>query len=168
MNICHAVPRDLPRIQEIYAIARSFMRSTGNMHQWVNGYPQQEVLLHDIEKGQLYVCRKEDTICGVFMFMLDEEPTYRHIEGGSWPNEKPYGTIHRIASDGSVKGIFTVCHDFVKQRTDEIRIDTHHDNLPMQHVVEKHGFKKCGIIYLENGDPRIAYQWSKEKEHENI
>ena len=27
--------------------------------------------------------------------------------------------------------------------------------------LEKYGFKKCGIIYLANGDPRIAYQMKK-------
>jgi hypothetical protein len=28
----------------------------------------------------------------------------------------------------------------------------------MQHVVEKHGFSRRGIIFLANGDPRIAYE----------
>ena len=28
----------------------------------------------------------------------------------------------------------------------------------MQHLLEKHGFSYCGIIYLANGDPRLAYQ----------
>ena len=28
----------------------------------------------------------------------------------------------------------------------------------MQHVLEKNGFVPCGIIYVEDGSPRIAYQ----------
>ena len=28
-----------------------------------------------------------------------------------------------------------------------------------QHVIEKCGFKRCGIIYVSNGTPRIAYEW---------
>ena len=41
-------------------------------------------------------------------------------------------------------------------------MDTHRDNAVMQHVMEKNGFKKCGIIYLLSGDPRVAYQWHRE------
>ena len=28
----------------------------------------------------------------------------------------------------------------------------------MQHTILKQGFSYCGIIYLESGDPRLAYQ----------
>ena len=28
----------------------------------------------------------------------------------------------------------------------------------MQHNMKKHGFSYCGIIYLANGDERLAYQ----------
>lgn len=41
---------------------------------------------------------------------------------------------------------------------DSIRIDTHRDNKPMQHLLNKNGFRYCGIIYLEDGDERLAYQ----------
>ena len=39
-----------------------------------------------------------------------------------------------------------------------IRIDTHRDNKIMQHNLLKYGFTYCGIIYLANGDERLAYQ----------
>ena len=38
---------------------------------------------------------------------------------------------------------------------DNIRIDTHRDNKPMRHLLEKYGFTYCGIIYLLNGDERL-------------
>ncbi len=38
------------------------------------------------------------------------------------------------------------------------RIDTHNDNKIMQHVIEKNGFIRCGIIYVKDGSPRIAYE----------
>ena len=28
----------------------------------------------------------------------------------------------------------------------------------MRHLLEKNGFKECGIIYVEDGTPRIAFQ----------
>ena len=159
---------DLDAVEKVYAAARAYMRSSGNPTQWVDGYPRRELLESDIEKRQLYVIVENGEIHGVFAFILGADPTYAYIEDGSWPNGRPYGTIHRIASDGAVKGMFTRAFDFCRAQTDEIRIDTHHDNKTMQHVVIKHGFTRCGIIYLKNGDPRIAYQYSKEANHENL
>ena len=34
----------------------------------------------------------------------------------------------------------------------------------MQHVIVRHGFAYCGIIYLSNGDERLAYQLVKAAE----
>jgi RimJ/RimL family protein N-acetyltransferase len=39
-----------------------------------------------------------------------------------------------------------------------LKIDTHRDNIPMQKVLKRNGFSECGIIYIENGDERIAFQ----------
>jgi len=153
---------DLPAIEKVYTAARAYMRVSGNPHQWGDSHPAHTILESDIEKGDLYVCEIDGEIRGSFALLFGEDPTYSYIEDGAWPNEKPYATIHRIASDGKVKGIFTKCFEYALTRADEIRIDTHHDNKTMQHVVLKHGFRRCGIIYLANGDPRIAYQYSKE------
>ena len=35
---------------------------------------------------------------GAFVLMAGEEPTYRVIEEGGWPSEKPYLTMHRMGS----------------------------------------------------------------------
>lgn len=153
---------DLPVIEAIYGEARAYMRRTGNPLQWADGYPHHDLLEADIKAGRLFVVQDEDAIHGVFAFILGDDPTYASIEDGQWPNDRPYGTIHRIASDGQVRGVFTQAFEFAKARTDEIRVDTHFDNKTMQHVILKHGFIRCGIIHLENGDPRIAYQYSKE------
>ena len=101
-------------------------------------------------------------IHGAFAFMPGDDPTYGYIEDGHWLNDRPYGAIHHIAGDGQIRGIFTQAFDFCRAQIGELRIDTHRDNKTMQHVVAKHGFRRCGIIYLENGAPRIAYQYSKE------
>lgn len=39
-----------------------------------------------------------------------------------------------------------------------MRIDTHENNKVMQHLIKKNGFQECGIIYVEDGSPRIAYE----------
>lgn len=158
-----AETKDLDAVEQVYAAARAYMAASGNPHQWGDsGYPHRDLLEEDIEKKRLYVIEENGAVHAVFAFMLGDDPTYAYIEDGQWPNSKPYGTVHRIASDGQIKGMFTKAFDYCRSQIDEIRIDTHHDNKTMQHVVMKHGFVRCGIIYLENGDPRIAYQYAKE------
>lgn len=148
---------DLPGIEKVFEYARSFMRKTGNMHQWSGGYPQKEILEDDIKKDHLFVFENDGSIEGVFVFFLGDDPTYNCIEG-NWISQKPYGVFHRVANGGKLKGMLKQMIDFAESETTHLRIDTHQDNKVMQHVLEKNGFVKCGIIYLENGDPRIAYE----------
>ena len=157
-EIVTAKETDLPRILEIYDIAKAYMRASGNPNQWNGAYPDPETLRTDIEKQRLYVYKKNGNIHGVFMLLLEEEPTYAYIEDGSWREETPYGTIHRLAGDGEVKGLFAKCVAFCEGKVKYLRADTHFDNHTMQHLLEKNGFERRGIIYLKNGDPRIAYQ----------
>ena len=149
---------DLDEILKIYSCAREFMKNTGNPTQWKNGYPSREILEEDIEKSRLYLCEEENILLGVFVFFLGGDPTYSYIEG-AWKDESPYGTIHRIASSGAKKGFFTKAMQFCKTNINHIRIDTHKDNKVMQETLKKHGFSECGIIYLENGEPRLAFEY---------
>ena len=87
------------------------------------------------------------------------EPTYKEIYDGQWLDDSStYAVIHRLASIKSVHGIASLIFEWASIHYDNIRIDTHRDNSPMQHIVEKNGFQYCGIIHLENGDERLAYQ----------
>ncbi len=159
MQIRKAVLSDLDCILEVYRKAREFMVKTGNPHQWSDGHPHRPLLEDDIEKQQLYVCETEGKIHAVFALIKGVDPTYSVIDDGQWPNDEPYGTIHRIASDGTQHGVLKFCTAYAKARYKNVRIDTHHDNKVMQNALAKVGFERCGIIYLANGDPRIAYQW---------
>lgn len=155
-QIRKATQKDLPRIEEIYANARQFMAETGNPHQWGKTTPQTSLLEDDIQKGLLFVLTLEQIIHGVFYFFIGPDPTYGVIEDGQWRSDSPYGTIHRIAGDGS-GGVLAAAVAYGKTKINHIRIDTHHDNKIMQHAVAKQGFQRSGIIHLENGSPRIAY-----------
>ena len=155
-TIRKAQREDLPRIEEIYAYARQFMAETGNPHQWGTTTPQTGQLKEDIAKGLLFVLTHDSCIHGVFYFYIGPDPTYGVIEDGHWRSDTPYGTIHRIAGDGS-GGVLAAAVAFCKTKINHIRIDTHHDNKIMQHAVARQGFRRSGIIYLENGSPRIAY-----------
>ena len=162
MEIRQAVTADLPDIQKVYDAARGFMRAHGNPTQWAGGYPQEELLLQDIEKKQLYVCVEKGQIVGSFAFIPGIDPTYLVIEQGDWHENRPYAAIHKVASNGQVKGVTRACFDFCSARCDYLRMDTHHDNLPMQNAMKKYGFRQCGIIHLADGSPRVAFDYLRK------
>lgn len=160
MTIRPTTKTDIPRLQEVFAVARNFMRQTGNPNQWAETYPSIEQLTADIESGDSYVCVNDDRIVATFLLRGGNDPTYDVIYDGAWTNNNPYATIHRIASSGEVKGIFKQVMDFALTKYDTIRIDTHRDNKVMQSLVERSGFAYCGIIHCWNGDERLAYQYN--------
>ena len=153
-----ARPEDMPALMNIYAAARRFMAATGNPHQWPEGHPSAQMLSADIAAGNLYVEEQDGGAHAAFAFIIGEDPTYGYIEDGAWLSDSPYGTIHRLASDGTAPGFFGRCVAFCHIRMPHLRVDTHRDNRVMQHLAEKEGFTRCGIIYLANGSPRIAYE----------
>lgn len=157
MEIRKTTVEDLPRVMEIFDIAREFMRKSGNPSQWSNNYPAMEQILSDIDRGVSYVMISNGVIVASFVFIVGDEPTYSTIEG-LWLNNEVYGTIHRIASDGSSKGIADKCLYFCKKIIPNIRIDTHKDNSVMLNWISRSGFKKCGIIHVTDGTPRYAFQ----------
>ena len=165
MKIRLTKKQDGPFILDIYAYARSFMIKTGNPGQWIDGYPSQEVLLEDQRGGNSYVCENESgKVVGTFCFKQGVEPNYLKIYNGEWLNDEVYGVIHRLASDGSLKGFADHCIAWCFERCLNLRVDTHVDNRIMRHILEKNGFVKCGMILVENGTPRIAFQKTVKSE----
>lgn len=148
---------DLPRILEIYAYARQFMRNTGNTTQWREGTPAESTLRRDMAAGQLYV-QEDDEVHAVFALILGADPTYANIDG-AWLSDAPYATLHRVASDGTRHGVLNQAVEFAKTQCSYLRIDTHKDNQIMQRAIAKNGFRYCGVILTDDGTPRLAYEW---------
>lgn len=159
MIIRQAKISDIDEILEVFEIAKQIMRANGNHSQWLGGYPSRELLSQDIKTDSLYIVEDEQ-IEAVFALIEGIDPTYIDIEG-SWLDDKPYATLHRVASRGKKKGIFSKILEFSSTINSNLKIDTHKDNVIMQGAVEKAGFKYCGIIYVEDGTPRLAYQKNK-------
>ncbi|MBP5486828.1 MAG: N-acetyltransferase [Bacteroidales bacterium] len=163
-TIRQAVPADLGDIMRVLDAAKGIMRSSGNLNQWINGYPSEEVVLNDMAKGWGHVVEDNGRITAYFAFMESPEPTYAKIFGGEWLDDTlPYHVIHRMGSYPEVHGIFSSIIRWCKSKDPNLRIDTHRDNHIMQHNILKHGFIYCGIIYLESGDERLAYQLQAQK-----
>lgn len=161
LSIRPSYMEDLMTLMPLYGRARDFMVANGNARQWVNGYPSEDLIRSEIEAGHCYVCETSDgRIAGTFCFIIGDDPTYRIIEDGQWCAPGPYGTIHRLASSGLVKGVADACISWCWSRIHNLRADTHEDNIVMQNILSRNGFIRCGVIYTDNGSPRIAYQKS--------
>lgn len=157
MTIRPSTLDDIPSIMSLYAAARAFMRSTGNVEQWVNGYPQQSLIEQDIAQGVHYLCLIGSQPAACFTLIAGHDPTYQVIDG-QWLNDQPYATLHRIASDGRHHGLLHAILQWSFRQCPNLRIDTHAANRPMRHLLAKEAFHPCGIIHVADGTPRIAYQ----------
>lgn len=158
---------DLPELMEVFGKAREIMRASGNMNQWNDGYPSEEIVRNDIDKGVCYIMSYRDKddierIEATMAFIPGPDPTYTNIYDGQWIDSSPYHVIHRIAAAKPGNNAASKLMDWAFTQTDNIRIDTHKDNAIMQHILDKQGFTHCGMIYLANGEPREAYQMSKK------
>lgn len=155
MSIRKSTPNDIDLILSMYDHSRSVMRADGNMTQWV-GYPTHEDVEDDIRRGVSHIIDG----MGTFALVPGIEPTYGYIDHGRWIDEQtPYSTLHRLAALPGKRGIADIAFRYAKSQSDHLRVDTHHDNRPMRHILEKEGFVYCGIIYMPDGSPRDAYEW---------
>ncbi|WP_099469505.1 GNAT family N-acetyltransferase [Konateibacter massiliensis] len=163
MEIRKSTRNDLDTILKLYEQARIFMRENGNPKQWGNHYPEASLIEEDIEKEVSFVCVDGDKIVGTFMYDKGPDKTYLKIDEGEWLNDDAYSVIHRITAATGTRGVASFCLAWGYDQCKNLKIDTHEDNIPMQRLLQKNGFKQCGIIYLENGEERIAFQKAGEK-----
>lgn len=164
MQIRKAIPEDAEEIMGIYRQAQACLKVQG-VNQWQNGYPNPETADADIASGNAFVCIADEETGAVFVLSFEREKTYDRIYGGRWLRPGRYGVIHRIAVADAFKrrGFGSVIFRHAEQAcvsrgVHSIRIDTHRDNVPMQALLKKNGFRYCGIIYLSDGGERLAFE----------
>ena len=150
--------KDLSNVMGIYAEARKFMCANGNPNQWGNNHPTQLTIEDDIRRGTSYLCIHKNAIAAVFYFNVEADPTYSKIDGKWLYDSSSYGVVHRIARAENGAGAGAFCLNWCFAQHPNIRIDTHKDNIPMLALLNKLGFVYCGVIWLANGDERLAFQ----------
>ncbi|MBP3402195.1 MAG: GNAT family N-acetyltransferase [Clostridia bacterium] len=162
MNIRPATLADVEAAAEIYDNARAFMRESGNPTQWPGAYPAREDIIDGINSGVSYVCCENDEIVATFHFEENaRDAVYKNIFDGEWKSNDPYAVIHRIAVKYHGRGIVDYCFSECFRRFPNLKIDTHEDNIPMQKCLRRAGFDYCGIVFLQDGSKRLAYQKTK-------
>lgn len=169
MEIKKARLEDINELVNIYLIAQKHMIAEGNINQWnQNEDVFKESIINYINNDNFYIVKQENEIVGFFAMIFGTDKTYNVIKYGSWINNDEYVTIHKIAVKYHQKGIASFIFDFVckvalNANINNIRIDTHKDNISMNSLLNKFGFIKCGIIsitcdYSNDNSLRIAYQ----------
>ncbi|MGV1060017.1 GNAT family N-acetyltransferase [Clostridium perfringens] len=164
MEFRQAKISDLDQIVEIIELSKKYLKKT-KVDQWQDGYPEKEDLRRDIESGSSYVLTNKDEIVATTVISLDGESTYNSIFNGEWITNEDYIVMHRVAVHDKYKGK-GIFKELIKEAEilalnkgiSSIKIDTHRDNISMQRAVVKNDFQKCGIIYLEDGSERIAFE----------
>jgi len=136
-----------------------------NIDQWQGEYPNKDVIMEDIEKGYSYVLELDGEIIGTAAVSLDGEETYNKIYEGKWISEEPYGVVHRFCVNLDLKlerkgsKLFNKIEELlVTKGIKSIKIDTHEENKSMRKTLLNNGFIYCGIIYVNNGEKRVAYE----------
>ena len=152
---------DIDEVMKCIDTARQMMRDNGNTTQWTGGYPSKLIMQNSISRGYNYVILENNEIMATFDLILDDEPTYSYIENGQWLNDDKYAVIHRLASNGKARGVAQFCFEWSFAQFPNIKIDTHESNFAMRKVLAKVGYQYCGIIYIADGSPRLAFQKSK-------
>ncbi|NRY64043.1 GNAT family N-acetyltransferase [Clostridium beijerinckii] len=164
MEFRKAVETDINYIMRIIKQAQDYFKEQG-INQWQNNYPNPETIRNDIANKHSYILLKDNNIVATAAVSFDGEKTYDSIYEGEWITNNQYAVIHRIAVDNTYKGL-GLSSEIIKNVEElclnkgihSIKVDTHEENISMQKLLKKNKFQYCGIIYLEDGNKRIAFE----------
>ena len=134
------------------------------MDQWQDGYPTADIIAQDIARAESYVIEIDRSVAATAVMSFAGEVTYNSIDG-AWLNDDNYVVVHRLAirncalRSGLARQMMLYAEELALQRgVNNIRVDTHNDNIAMQSLLNNLGFVFCGEITLLSGAPRIAFQ----------
>ena len=140
---------------------KQFQREQG-FEQWTEDYPNLDTIRSDVAAGIGYAFKVDGVIAGYLCLDFSGEPAYNQIEG-AWSADQPYGVVHRMAFSQKYRGMGLTSAAFaqIEQCCREkgvpyIQMDTDFPNKRMQHIMEKNGFRQCGVIVFQDSG-KLAY-----------
>lgn len=165
MKVRPAKKEDLANIMTCVRRLRKEYFETNNIPQWQGDYPARENFAADIEAKRLFVMYMGECLIGFASVGFEADPCYAEVEGGAWKDDGAYAVVHRFGINpdwhgmGMGKALMGLADKLCEsKKVSAIRADTHEQNAGMIHLLEKCGFEKRGVIHLENGDPRLAFE----------
>lgn len=155
-------------IPEIISLTRACAREmiTRNIYQWNEHYPTAEAFKKDIERGELYVLKSEDTIIGTLVISTYMDDEYHEIDWLTPSIDNIY--IHRLAVHPAHQGagharslMDFACNQAIDNNAPSIRLDTFSKNTRNQKFYEGRGYKKLGSIFFPKQSEHPFYCYEK-------
>lgn len=168
---------DIPAIVATLEAGRSLLAADG-IDQWQDGAgPDVDLVTSDVARGWGRVFLIGGQVAATAALIDEPEPAYDQVVEGAWQVRgdaaapagaaSPYVTIHRVAVAPAFRGMHVAQRFYARLIEEarargfaEIRVDTHADNVRMQHVIASAGFTRACTVLIGNNpkDLRWAYQ----------
>ena len=168
---------DIPAIVATLEAGRSLLAADG-IDQWQDGAgPDVDLVTSDVARGWGRVFLIGGQVAATAALIDEPEPAYDRVVEGAWQTRgdaatpvgatSPYATIHRVAVAPAFRGMHVAQRFYASLIEEarargfaEIRVDTHADNVRMQHVIASAGFTRACTVLVGNNpkDLRWAYQ----------
>ena len=167
---------DVPAIVATLEAGRALLAADG-IDQWqVGAGPDVDLVTSDVARGWGRVFLIGGQVAATAALIDEPEPAYDQVVEGAWQVRgdaapagaaSPYATIHRVAVAPAFRGMHVAQRFYARLIEEarargfaEIRVDTHADNVRMQHVIASAGFTRACTVLIGNNpkDLRWAYQ----------
>ncbi|WP_297815746.1 GNAT family N-acetyltransferase [uncultured Lactobacillus sp.] len=173
MKLRQATMADFDHIMEILKDGANQLAERG-VDQWQGEYPSPDQIKEDIENGWAYLAVSQDgETVGAIAIVPAPDHSYDNLKGRWLLDTNNYVVIHRVAihsnhaGNGYATKLLTEVIDQIRDNylnIDSIRIDTHEDNLAMQHLIDKMGFTKVGELHGVYRPNEISYVYENIRE----
>lgn len=170
MYLRRAEMKDLPQIESIIQDGKRHLAAQ-HIDQWQGIYPDTKILVDDIQNGHTMILVEDYEVLGAAAVIPGPDDSYQDIDGKWLTDDDSYVAIHRVAVSANHRGhglagklfnaIFEEVDNFDSIKG--IRIDTHPDNLGMQHIIEKSGFTKTGTVEVKADDLTDVQDFAYER-----
>lgn len=147
--------KDVKVIMNIIKTAITDMELKG-IDQWDNIYPNEELIVNDINEENLYVCDDGINIQGIIVLNEEQDRQYESLK---WEYTGRNVVIHRLCVDpkhqgkGIAKTLIQYAEKYGKENNYEsIRLDAFIKNEGACKLYEKSGYNKVGIVNFRKGE----------------
>lgn len=162
MVIRKATLQDVPGIMNILRETILEMHSYGNQ-QWDENYPQESDFLSDIERGELYIAKRDGNLAGVICINNIEPFEYKELP---WSLESSALVIHRMAVSLAYRkqnvGLELVAYaeKLASQLgINYVKTDTYSLNIKAQNLFQKNDYKFVSTMrFLGKKEPFFCYE----------
>lgn len=168
---------DVPAIVATLEAGRALLAADG-IDQWQDGAgPDVDLVTSDVARGWDRVFLIGGQVAATAALIDEPESAYDQVVEGAWQVRgdtaapagaaSPYATIHRVAVAPAFRGMHVAQRFYARLIEEarargfaEIRVDTHADNVRMQHVIASAGFTRACTVLIGNNPKNLrwAYQ----------